>query len=47
MSSFYTAQGTMSNLLGQNMMEYEKNNAYMYDWVTLLYSRNWHIVNQL
>ena len=19
----------------------------MYDWVTLLYSRNWHIVNQL
>ena len=19
----------------------------MYDWVTMLYSRNWHIVNQL
>ena len=30
------------------MMEYKKRNVYMYDWVTLLYSRNWHnIINQL
>ena len=29
------------------MMEYEKKRVYMYDWLTLLYSRNWHnIVNQ-
>ena len=71
---FYcTAQGTISNLLGENMMEDSVRKRmciftyicvytythmyiyihthiymYMYDWVTLLYSRNWHnIVNQL
>ena len=28
--------------------EYKKKNVYMFDWVTLLYSRNWHnTVNQL
>ena len=28
-------------------MNYEKQWIYMDDWLTLLYSRNWHIINQL
>ena len=24
-----------------------KNNIYMYNWITLLYNRNWNIINQL
>jgi len=24
-----------------------RKGMYMYDWVTLLYSRNWYIINQL
>ena len=55
MRSYCTAQGTISNLLGQNMMEDNMRKimcTYMcvcvYNWVTLLYNRNWHnIVNQL
>ena len=53
MRSYSTAQGTMSNLLGKNMTEEsmkkkKKECTYMYDQVTLLYSRNWrNIVNQL
>ena len=44
-------QGTISDLLGYNMME-DNIRKRMYNvninWVTLLYSRNWHdIVNQL
>ena len=44
--SYYTAQGTISNLLGENMTEdsmKKKKSTYththIYDWVTL-YSRN-------
>ena len=39
-----TAQGTISSLLGQTMMEdnIKKECVNMYDWVTLLYPRNWH-----
>ena len=42
MRSYCIAQGTMSNLMGENMMEdNEKKNIYiyMYDWVTVLYHR--------
>ena len=43
MRSFCTAQGTVSSLLG-----FHDEGWYMYDWVTLLYSRNWYnTVNQL
>ena len=47
--SYCTAQGTISSLLRQTMMEKNiKKNVYMCNWITLLYSRNWHnIVNQL
>ena len=42
---------TISSLLAQTMMEdnvYIYMYTYMYDWVTLWHSRNWHnIVNQL
>ena len=41
--SFFLAQGAISNLLGQNMMEDsigKKECIYAYDWVTMLYSRN-------
>ena len=43
--SYCTVQGTISNLLGQNMME---DNMRKRIWVTLLYNRIWHkILNQL
>ena len=42
---------TISNLLGQNMMEdslKKKERICRYEWVTMLYSRNWNnTVNQL
>ena len=45
------AQGTVFSLLGQTMMGNDIRKEmyiYMYDWVILLYSRNWHnVVNQL
>ena len=59
MRSCCTAQGPMGNLLGQNMMEdnmrkrtyvYKSTYAYIYiyDWVTVLHSRNWqNTANQL
>ena len=51
MRSYCAAQGTISSLLGENRMEDNirmRMCTYMYDWVTWLYSRNWHsIVNQL
>ena len=50
MRSYYTAWGTIYSLLGQNMIEDEQKNVYIcvYDWVTLLYSRNsYNTVNQL
>ena len=42
--------GTMLDCFGQAMMEdnIKKECIYMYDWVILLFSRNWHnIVGQL
>ena len=48
MSSYCTAQGTVASLLKvhHDGGRYEKKNVY--DWVTLLDSRNWHnTVNQL
>ena len=48
MRSYCKAQGTISNLLEQNMMEDNIEREYIYDWVPFLYSRNWrNIVNQL
>lgn len=56
MMSYCTAQGTVSDLLGQNIDggRDEKKNVdtdryrYRYKWVILLYSGNWNnIVNQL
>ena len=48
MRSYCIAQGTISNLLEYTMMEDNIKKSYIYDWVTLLYSRNRHnIVNQL
>ena len=47
MRSYCIAQETMSNLLGQTLME-DKIRKRMYDWVTLLCNRKWHnIANQL
>ena len=41
MGYYLTAQGTLSNLLGQNTMEDGmKKRIYMYDWVTMLYGGN-------
>ena len=43
--SYGTAQGTIPNLLGQNVMEGNIRKGMcvnMYDWVTAVYSRNWH-----
>ena len=34
-------------VIKHNGKEYEKEYIYMYNWVTLLYSRNEHIINQL
>ena len=48
MGYYCVAQGTISSVLGETLMEknIEQECIYMYDWVTLLYSRNWHdIVN--
>ena len=46
MRSCCIAPGTISSLLGQTRME-DKGIISMYDWVTLLHSRNWHnTVNQ-
>ena len=51
MRSYCVAQGTISSLLGKNMMEDSMKkgmcvcgcDTHMYiDWVTMLYSRNWH-----
>ena len=42
--------GNYIQILGQTMMEDNMRKIYihMYDWVTMLYSRNWHnTVNQL
>ena len=50
MGYYCVAQGTISSVLGETLMEknIEQECIYMYDWVTLLYSRNWHnIVKQL
>ena len=50
MRSCCIAQGTISNHLWQTMMEYNirRRIVYTYDWVTLLYSRNWYnVINQL
>ena len=59
MRPYCTAQGTISSLLGETMMEDNMRKRIcfirisvcvfinVYDWVTLLYSKNWHnIVNQ-
>ena len=35
-------------MINHNGKEYKKEQTYVYNWVTLLYSRDWHnIVNQL
>ena len=51
MRFYCRAQGSISSLLGQTTMEdHIRKGMYIYmdDWVTLLYSRNWHnTVNQL
>ena len=49
MRSYCIAQGFISSLLGWAIMEDNmRKRMYMYDWVTLLYSRNWHsILNQV
>ena len=50
MRSYCTAQETMSNFLWYTMIEdnMRKGCIRRYDWVTLLYIRNWHnIVNQI
>ena len=48
---YSAVQGTIPNLWGQTIMENNIRKGMcmcMYDWVTLLYNRNWHnIVNQL
>ena len=43
MRSYYTAEETMSNLLGWNMMKdgvRKRMYLYIYAWLTMLYSRN-------
>lgn len=46
MKSYCTAQGSISNLLEQTMME-DNVKKEMCIWATLLYGRNWHkIVTQ-
>ena len=49
MRSYSTTLGTMCTLLGWTMMEDNtRKRMYIYDWVTMLYSRNRHnVVNQL
>ena len=48
MRPYCIAQGTIPILLEYTMMENSTKNIYMYDWVTLLYSKNWHnTANQL
>ena len=44
MGSYCITQGTVSNLLGENMTQDDKRKKCMcmYDWVTLRYSINWH-----
>ena len=46
--SYCTAQGTISIGKEHDGRQNEKKNVYVYDWVTMLYSRNWHnTINQL
>ena len=45
--SFCIAQGTIVNIMINHNRNYEKECIHMYIWVTLLYRRNSHIVNQL
>lgn len=50
MRSNWTAQGPISSLLQKNMMEdsMRKECLYTFDWVTILYGRNWpQTANQL
>ena len=45
MRSYCTAQGTLSSLLGKNVMREgmrKRMHILMHDWITLLYNRNWH-----
>ena len=50
MRSYCMAQGIQSLRIEHDASQYEKKNVYtyMHDWVTMLYSKNWHNpVNQL
>ena len=47
---YSTGHYIWSLVIGHDGRQYEKKSAYlyiyMYDWATVLYSRNWHTVNQ-